>query len=157
MEPQAELLEEYHAALQSYFFEGTAFWNRITAFVLLNSALLVARGALPAGPSDRWVKAGIGVLGIVAALLWAHTAIRAHYILAFWVAMLHDLERRLNMQHDGPYIARDRFLDGGPVRLPHGSMLRLPWYARVNVNDSTSGTLSVVFGAVWIVSLIKLF
>ncbi len=50
-EPDDRLYEEYHAALQTYFFEGQAYWNRITAFVLLNSALLVARNALPLGPA----------------------------------------------------------------------------------------------------------
>ena len=66
--------------------EGNAFWQRISVFVLLNSALLVARNALPAGPTDRWVRVAISLLGVVATMLWAHTAVRAHYIAEFWTA-----------------------------------------------------------------------
>jgi len=79
VEVRAEANERYQAALQSYIFEGQAFWNRISVFVLLNSALLVARNALPAGPADRWTRAGIALLGLVSTVLWAHTALRAHY------------------------------------------------------------------------------
>src|SRR5437870_129089 len=72
------LLETYHAAVSNYIYEGQVFWNRISDFVLLNSALLVARNALPAGPADNWTRVGIGLLGVAAAVLLAHTAVRAH-------------------------------------------------------------------------------
>jgi hypothetical protein len=155
LDPEAELLEEYRAALQSYIFEGNAFWTRISAFVLLNSALLVARNALPAGAADRWTRVAISLLGIAASVLWAHTAVRAHYITAFWLAFMRELEDRLAMGLNGPYTLRERYLAGLPVRLRFGTDLRLPWYGRVNVNDSTSMVLTTVFGAVWIVAIFR--
>lgn len=50
------LWEQYHAARQNDIYEGQVFWNRITAFVLLKSALLVARGVLRFGPIARWIE-----------------------------------------------------------------------------------------------------
>ncbi|HEY7294217.1 MAG TPA: hypothetical protein VH916_04205 [Dehalococcoidia bacterium] len=156
-EPDRErLYEEYRAALQTYVFEGTAFWNRITAFVLLNSALLVARNALPPGRSADWMRVGVGVLGLAAVLLWGHTALRAHHLLAFWIAMLRDIEQRLGMERDAPYHMYDAFLHGGRVKMPGGALLRLPLLARVNVNDSTSLALTLVFAVVWIISIVRL-
>jgi len=153
---RTRLYEEYRAALQTYVFEGTAFWNRITAFVLLNSALLVARNALPAGHGADWMRAGVGVLGLAAVLLWGHTALRAHYLLAFWIALLRDIEHRLGMKHDAPYHMYDAFIHSRAVELPDGVNLRLPRLARVNVNDSTSLALTLVFAVVWIVSIVRL-
>ena len=126
LDPDAELLEEYRAALQSYIFEGNAFWTRISAFVLLNSALLVARNALPAGPADRWTKVAISLLGIAGSALWAHTAVRAHYITRFWTTFIQELEARLSMAALGPYTLRERYLAGLPVRLRSGLELRMP-------------------------------
>ncbi len=161
LEPDQRLLEEYHASLQSYIFEAQLFWTRISAFVLLNSALLVARSALPSGSADRWTKAGIAILGIAAALLWALTAVRARQTQVFWLAMLRDIESRLGMGAEdaaGPYTTRTAFLAGETVRLPRGGRLRLSWFANTNMSDSTSAmlTLIAVFGVVWIVALIKL-
>jgi hypothetical protein len=156
LDRRAQLQEQYRAALQSYIFEGHAFWNRISAFVLLNSALLVARGALPKGSSDHWVRLGISILGLVTTLLWGHTAVRAHYIIAFWTRTLQDLEAALDSVETGLYTLREGFLGGRPVKLAGGEELRLPWVVRVNVNDSTSATLTVVFLAIWLVSLSRL-
>jgi len=153
-EPESRLYEEYRAALQAYIFEGAAFWNRITAFVLLNSALLVARNALPAGGGADWMRVGVALLGLAAVLLWAHTALRAHHLIAFWLALLRDIEARLDLTA-GPFTVQAAFLVGRRLRLPGGATLRLPWYARVNVNDSTSAALTAVFGAVWLVSLVR--
>lgn len=155
IESESRLYEEYRAALQAYVFEGAAFWNRITAFVLLNSALLVARNALPAGGRDDWMRVGVGLLGLSAVLLWAHTALRAHYLIAFWLALLRDIEARLDLAATGPFRVHGAFLAGRRVRLPGGAALRLPWYARVNVNDSTSVALTAVFGVVWLVSIAR--
>ncbi len=156
VDEDAKLVEEYRAALQSYVFEGNAFWTRISAFVLLNSALLVARNALPAGPADRWTKVAISLLGIAASALWAHTAVRAHYITLFWTRFIQELETRLAMELLGPYTLRERYLSGRPIRLRSGVELRIPWYVRMNVNDSTSAVLTSVFGAVWIVALFRI-
>lgn len=153
---RTRLYEEYRAALQTYVFEGTAFWNRITAFVLLNSALLVARNALPPGHTSDWMRAGVAVLGLAAVLLWGHTALRAHYLLAFWIAMLRDIEQRLGMERDAPYHMYDAFIHSSAVQMPGGVTLRLPRLARVNVNDSTSLALTLVFAVVWVVSIARL-
>lgn len=156
MEPEAQLVEAYRACLQNYIFEGQSFWNRISVFVLLNSALLVARSALPAGPRDNWTRVAVALLGLTAVTLWGHTALRAHHINAFWLAVMCDIEQRLEMKPTGPITMRENYLAGGAITLPLGRRLRLPWYARVNVNDSTSWVLTVVFGGVWIASLIRL-
>ncbi len=153
---QARLYEEYRAALQTYVFEGTAFWNRITAFVLLNSALLVARNALPAGHAADWMRAGVGVLGLAAVLLWGHTALRAHYLLAFWIALLRDIEHRLGMEQNAPYHMYDAFIRARPVQMPGGETMRLPRLARINVNDSTSLALTLVFAVVWVISIVRM-
>ncbi len=153
-EARAQLLEEYHAALQSYIFEGQSFWNRITAFVLLNSALLVARGAMTSGAGPG-LKAGVALLGLAAAALWAHTALRAHFIIELHTALLADYEARLDMSGGGPFQRRRRFLAGDAMSFDSRPRLRLPWYARGNVNDSTSAVLTAVFAAVWIVVLVQ--
>lgn len=152
---EQKLLKEYRAGLQSYVFEGNAFWTRISVFVLLNSALLVARTALPAGAADRWVRLAIALLGIAATVLWAHTALRAHFIVRFWTLYLQDLEGRLSFRDKGPYTLRERYLAGQRVSLPAGAELWMPWYGRLNVNDSTSAVLTTVFGAVWIVAFFR--
>lgn len=154
--PALDLPDQYRAALQSYTSELQAYWTRITAYVLLNSALLVARSALPLGPSDHWVRVGIATLGCVTTLLWAHTAVRAHYLAAFWLAMLHNLERRQGMGESGPFGTLNTFYKRRPVLMTSGLELRLPWYARANVNDSTSAILTLVFLALWVVALIRL-
>jgi hypothetical protein len=154
--PSRDLSDQYHAALQCYASELQAYWTRITAYVLLNSALLVARSALPLGPADHWVRIGIATLGCVTTLLWAHTAVRAHYIAGFWLALLHDLERRLGMGETGPFGTLHAFYGRRQVILPSGIEARLPWYARANVNDSTSAILTFVFLALWIVALVRL-
>jgi hypothetical protein len=153
---QTRLYEEYRATLQTYVFEGTAFWNRITAFMLLNSALLVARNALPPGHGADWMRAGVGVLGLAAVLLWGHTAVRAHYLLAFWIAMLRDIEHRLGMERDAPYHRYDAFIHARTVQMLGGIELQLPLLARVNVNDSTSLALTLVFAVVWVVSIARM-
>jgi hypothetical protein len=55
--------------------------------VLLNSVPLVARGAMTAG-AGAWLKAGVACLGPAGAALWAHTAVRAHYIIELHTALL---------------------------------------------------------------------
>jgi hypothetical protein len=152
---QGLIEEQYHTALQSLIFEGQAFWTRITAFVLLNSALLVARANLPVVPSDRWIRLSVGLLGTVTTLLWAHSSLRVHYIRLYWIAMLRDLETRLGIEPTGPFTLRERFLMQGSARLPNGNELRLPWIARGNVDDTTSFVLTIVFLIIWIVALIR--
>jgi hypothetical protein len=137
-------------------FEGQAFWTRITAFVLLNSALLVARSALPQGPGDHWIRISIAALGLVSALLWGHSAVRVHYIRTYWLTVLRDLERRLDMGPTGPFTGRERFLSGGHIQVPGGEELRLPWPARGNVDDSTALILTMVFLAIWVTALVRL-
>jgi hypothetical protein len=154
--PDASLIEQYHAALQSLIFEGQAFWTRITAFVLLNSALLVARSALPQGPGDHWIRISVAVLGSASALLWGHSAVRAHYIRTYWLTVLRDLEQRLDMGPSGPFTGRERFLAGGHSRLPGGEELQLPRLARGNVDDSTGLILTLVFLAIWVTALVRL-
>ena len=155
-EAPAQLVEQYHAALQSLIFEGQAFWTRITAFVLLNSALLVARSALPVGPEDRRIRLSIAILGAIATLLWAHSGIRTHYIQVYWRAVLRDLETRLGIGTSGPFTGQWIWLTKGETTLPGGRVLRLPWFARGNVDDSTTTVLTIVFLAIWVVALIKL-
>jgi len=152
----AALMDQYRAAVQSYTAEAQAYWTRITAFVLLNSALLVARSALPAGPSNYWARVAIALMGVVTTLLWAHTAIRAHFTSVFWLVFLRDLEGRLDMGDAGPYRALYNYYTRLQVRCGGGAELRMPWYARGNVNDSTSAILTVVFLVLWIVALVRL-
>lgn len=154
--PDQRLLEQYHAAIQAYIFEGSAFWTRITVFVLLNSALLVALSALPTGGSEQWVHAGIALLGVIVTLLWAHSAVRSHFLLDFWLAILCELELALNSDACGDFTRRDQFLAGQPLSFSHGVVLRLPWIARGTVNDTTSGVLTAVFLAIWSVAIARL-
>jgi hypothetical protein len=153
---RAALMDQYHAAVQSFTTEAQAYWTRITAFVLLNSALLVARGALLAGPSNHSARVAIALMGVVTTLVWAHTAVRAHFTSAFWLAFLRDLEERLGMGETGPYSALRTFYSRLRVTLAGGAEARMPWFARGNVNDSTSAILTAVFLAVWIVALVRL-
>lgn len=153
---KASLSDQYHAAIQSWSVEAQAYWTRITAFVLLNSALLVARSALPPGPSDHWARIAIASLGVVTTLLWAHTAVRAHYTSQFWLLFLRDLESRMGMGALGPYSAQHTLYTRLSVRLPGGLQARMPRFALGNVNDSTSAVLTVVFLAVWTVALVRL-
>jgi len=150
----ARLNARYQVALQNYVYEGQVYWTRISAFVLLNSALLVARNALPAGPADGAIRLGTGLLGIIATLTWAHTAARAHHVNAFWLGLLAELEGQLGNADSAPFTRRARYLAGQPVRLAGGRGLQLPWYARGNVNDTTSAILTVVFAGLWVVSVI---
>ncbi|HLZ70380.1 MAG TPA: hypothetical protein VKV26_10785 [Dehalococcoidia bacterium] len=124
--------------------------------MLLNSALLVARNALPPGHEADWMRAGVGLLGLAAVPLWGHTALRAHYPLAFWIAVLRGIEHRLSIQGDAPYHTYDAFIGAGEACLPGGTTMRLPRLARVNVNDSTSLALTVVFAAIWILSIARM-
>jgi len=155
LNPDAQLEEQYHAALQSLVFEGQAFWTRITAFVLLNSALLVARGNLPLVPADHWIRLSVALLGVVTTVLWAHSGLRVYYIRAYWLATLRDLEHRLGIAPAGPFTARQQFLTTGYVRFPGGTELHLPRIARGNVDDTTTAVLTAVFLVVWAVALVR--
>jgi hypothetical protein len=147
---------QYSAGIQNLVFEGQAFWTRITAFVLLNSALLVARSALPTGAQDRWIRFSIALLGAVSTLLWAHSGLRSHYLRRYWLASLRDLERRMGIGSSGPFSAEMQFLEERQVTLSSGESLRFPLLAQGTVDDSSALVLTVVFLAIWLVALLRL-
>ncbi len=72
--------------------------------------------------------------------------------------LLRDIEQRPGMERNAPYHIyhmHDAFIHARAVQMPGGARIRLPRLAQVNVNDSSSLALTLVFAVVWIVLIAR--
>lgn len=157
-ERSAALLEELKLNVDLWKHEEGLRQQRNTAFLAINSLLVVGGGTIiGAEPTEarlRWGAVAFGVLGAVLCILWAIIQFRHHAYARFRRMQMADLEKSLDAARDSspPHTTfartHDVFSRGG-VTFEHEGTYQRPGYASMSA-ITAEALLPTVFLVAWV-------